>query len=130
MELFTGVFGDLLQPILEALLTILVPAVLGLLAAWLKALRDKIYQEMDARGLSYLRDFAIVLVKAAEQAGFIGEIRDVGEAKKSMVIALLQAEADRVGIKIDVDKLSAIVEAAVVEVFGFSGPSEEETFSG
>ena len=126
MELFSEGIGALLQPVLEVLITVLAPAVLGLLAAWLNSLREKINTEIEERGLQQLREYAIALVKAAEQAGIIGELEDVGEAKKQMVLELLQAEADRLGIQIDVQALSAIIEAAVVDVFGFS--ESEETF--
>lgn len=125
MELFTEGLGALLQPVLEVLLTVLAPAVLGLLAAWLKAQRDKINQEIENRGLEQLRQHAVMLVKAAEQAGIIGELENIGEAKKQMVVSLLQAEADRLGLQLDVESLSAIIEAAVVEVFGFSEPTDE-----
>jgi len=118
-------WGELLQPTLETLLQIMLPIVLGFVATWLKAMIDKAKAELSESQLAFLTAFAEQLVLAAEQSGLIGAIEDVGEAKKAMVLAALQKAANDKGIKLDVEALSAIIEAAVVEAFGFSRPEED-----
>ncbi len=118
------VFADLLQPFLVTVLEILLPIVLGALAIWINSLIAKAKAEIAARNLEWLLVLAGQFVTAAEQAGIIGELEDIGKAKKQMVVEMLQAAADERGIKIDAAVLSAIIEAAVVDAFGFSNEEE------
>ncbi len=114
------VLADLLQPFLMTVLEILLPVVLGALAIWIRSLIAKAKAEIANNNLDWLLVLAGQFVAAAEQAGITGEIVNLGEAKKQMVVDMLQAAADARGIKIDADALSALIEAAVVEHFGFS----------
>lgn len=116
---------DLLQPILQVLLQVLLPVVLSAIAVWVKQLISKAKAEIEDANLQWLLALAQQFVLAAEQAGVVGQIEDLGEEKKKMVIELLQKAADSRGLKLDVSVLSAIVEAAVVSAFGFSEPSTE-----
>lgn len=118
------ILADLLQPFLETMLEILLPVVLGFLAVWIRNLIAKAKAEVAARDLEWLLVLAGQFVAAAEQAGIIGELENVGEAKKQMVVDMLQAAADQRGIRIDADALSALIEAAVVEHFGFANEEE------
>lgn len=118
------ILANLLQPFLETALEILLPVVLGALAIWIRSLIAKAKAEIANRNLDWLLVLAGQFVAAAEQAGIIGEIENLGEAKKQMVVDMLQAAADARGIKIDADALSAIIEAAVVDAFGFSNEEE------
>lgn len=113
-------WSDLVQPLLETVLSLLLPIVLGFVAVWLKNLVAKIKAEMSESQLAFITALAGQLVLAAEQSGLTGVITNVGEEKKAMVMAALQAAADEKGIKINVELLSAIVEAAVVDAFGLS----------
>jgi len=115
-------WSDLLQPILETLLDVLLPVVLSVVALWIKQLISKAKAEIEEANLSWLLVLARQLVVAAEQAGVTGMIEDIGEEKKAMVVSLLQKAADARGIKIDMEVLSAIIEAAVVAEFGLSEP--------
>jgi hypothetical protein len=117
-------WGALIQPVLETLLQLLLPVVLGLVGVWVKRLSDKVKAELSSEQLAFLTAIAQQLVVAAEQSGLIGAIEDAGEAKKQMVLAQLQQIADEKGIKINVEALSAIIEAAVVAEFGFSFKEE------
>lgn len=113
-------WSDLVQPLLETVLSIMLPIVLGFVAVWLKGLLAKVKAEMSESQLAFITVLAGQLVLAAEQSGLTGAIEDIGEAKKAMVIAALQTAADERGIKISVELLSAIIEAAVVDAFGLS----------
>ncbi len=118
------ILANLLQPFLETMLAIFLPVVLGFLAVWIRSWIAKAKAEIAARDLEWLLVLAGQFVAAAEQAGITGELENLGEAKKQMVVAMLQASADARGIKIDADALSALIEAAVVDAFGFSKDSE------
>jgi len=117
-------WSDLVQPLLETVLSIMLPIVLGFVAVWLKGLLAKIKAEMSESQLAFITALAGQLVLAAEQSGLTGAITNVGEEKKAMVLAALQQAANDNGIKINVELLSAIIEAAVVDAFGLSNKSE------
>ncbi len=118
------IFANILQPFLEVVLEILLPVVLGFVALWVRSMIANAKAEIAARNLEWLLVLAGQFVAAAEQAGITGELENLGEAKKQMVVDMLQAAADQRGIKIDADALSAIIEAAVVDAFGFSNKEE------
>lgn len=113
-------WSDLVQPLLETVLSVMLPIVLGFVAVWLKGLLAKVRAEMSESQLAFVTALAGQLVVAAEQSGLTGAITNVGAEKKAMVMAALQAVADERGIRISVEILSAIVEAAVVDAFGLS----------
>lgn len=116
-------WSDLVQPILETVLSIVLPIALSALALWVKQLITKAKAEIAEANLGWLLILAEQFVVAAEQAGVTGMIEDIGSEKKAMVLGLLQKAADERGVKVDVDVLSAIIEAAVVEAFGLSEPA-------
>ena len=116
-------WSDLVQPILETVLSIVLPIALSALALWVKQLITKAKAEIAEANLGWLLILAEQFVVAAEQAGVTGMIEDIGSEKKAMVLGLLQKAADDRGVKIDVAVLSAIIEAAVVEAFGLSEPA-------
>ncbi len=118
------ILANLLQPFLETVLEILLPVVLAFLAVWIRSMIVRVKAEVAARNLEWLLVLAGQFVAAAEQAGITGELENLGEAKKQMVVDMLQAAADQRGIRIDADALSAIIEAAVVDAFGFSNEEE------
>jgi hypothetical protein len=117
-------WSDLVQPLLETVLAVMLPIVLGFVAVWLKGLLAKVKAEMSESQLAFVTALAGQLVLAAEQSGLTGAITNVGEEKKAMVLAALQQAATDNGIKINVELLSAIIEAAVVDAFGLSNKSE------
>ncbi len=118
------ILADLLQPFLVTVIEILAPVVLGALAIWINSLIAQAKAEVAARNLDWLLVLAGQFVAAAEQAGIVGELENIGEAKKQMVVEMLQAAADARGIRIDAATLSALIEAAVVDAFGFSNEEE------
>jgi hypothetical protein len=118
------ILANLLQPFLEIVLAIFLPVVLGFLAVLIRSWIAKAKAEIEARNLDWLLVLAGQFVAAAEQAGITGELENLGEAKKQMVVDMLQAAADQRGIRIDADALSALIEAAVVDAFGFSKDDE------
>ena len=119
-------WSDLLQPILEMILQIVLPVALSALALLIKQWIAKAKAEIEEANLGWLLTLASQFVVAAEQAGVTGMIEDLGEEKKALVIELLQKAADERGIKVDVDVLSAIIEAAVVDAFGLSSREPAE----
>lgn len=118
------ILADLLQPFLVTVIGTLLPVVLAFVVVWIRSLIAKAQAEIATRNLEWLLVLAGQFVAAAEQAGIIGELENVGEAKKQMVIEMLQAAADERGIRIDAATLSALIEAAVVDAFGFSNDEE------
>ncbi|KKK79231.1 hypothetical protein LCGC14_2835550, partial [marine sediment metagenome] len=93
------ILANLLQPFLETMLAIFLPVVLGFLAVWIRSWIAKAKAEIAARDLEWLLVLAEQFVAAAEQAGITGELENLGEAKKQMVVDMLQAAADQRGLR-------------------------------
>jgi len=125
MDVILDALNNLVQPLLEMLLELLLPIVLGAAVLWIRQMIARAKGEIDERNLNWLLVLARQFVIAAEQSGLIGELENAGEAKKQMVVELLQAAADARGIKLDAEALSAIIEAAVVDALGFSDAPAE-----
>lgn len=111
---------DLLMPLLQTIITVFAPILFGALALWLKQLITKTKAELSTEELALLTQLSQQFVLAAEQSGLTGRIRNLGFEKKAFVLKLLQDEANRRNIKIDVSVLDALIESAVVEAFGTS----------
>ena len=116
-------WGDMIQPLLETILNIVLPIALSAAALWIRQMIVKAKVEIEAANLAWLLILAEQFVVAAEQAGVTGMLEDLGSEKKAYVLGLLQQAAEERGVKVDVAILSAIVEAAVVEAFGLSEPA-------
>jgi LL-H family phage holin len=102
---------ELVQQILSspefvALLIAVITAVVGFVG---KALRDLIGSKVSAEQLQLLMVIAKQAVAVAEQTG----IAKTGEEKKAEAIRVAQVYLDAYGIKIDVQRVAAAIEAAV-----------------
>ena len=101
-------FAEAIPPALNVLLESALVYLVARGAAWL----NHKYQSNRTEDLDLL---ILVGVKAAEQ--IYGAKK--GEEKKRYVLGFVQAEAEKLGLKIDMFTLSAKVEAAVMDEFNF-----------
>jgi len=116
-------WGQIIQAILEAMLAVVLPVAVGVLAAWLRARRDEILSHMGEREREMLLQAVDIAVNAAEQSGLAGHIRDVGAEKKKFALDTAEAYLRRWGLEIDLNVLAAMIEAEVGRQFGPGGGS-------
>lgn len=103
----------LLQPLLETVIRVAVPIVMGFVVLGIQALIKQVQARMTKDQLATLRGLATTFVFAAEQTGLSSAVLTAGAEKKAWALNALQAEADRRGIKVDVSTLDALIEAEV-----------------
>ncbi len=110
--------SSLLQFAIETLIKVLLPVVLGYIVVWLNQKINEAKSKTRSTEMTYVIDLVYRLVLAAEQNGMIGAIENAGDEKKKFVLAQAEAELAKHGIKMDLETLDALVEAAVHEAFG------------
>lgn len=108
-------YSDILQALLETLITVLVPVLATFAIAGIRVWMTKAQASIPAEQLAFASSLAKEFVKAAEQSGLAGLIADEGREKKAFVISKMEAVLEQKGIKIDMDVISALVESAVYE---------------
>lgn len=109
--------STILQTALVTIIQVLLPVVLVFIVTWINLKIKEIKGQMNQADLEFAGALVRQLVLAAEQNGLTGALEAVGAEKKKYVIALAEAELERQGIKIDLDVLDALVEAACMEAF-------------
>lgn len=106
---------EILQKLLEILIEFMVPVILGLIGAGLVMLYRWIRTKVKSDTLKLIISIIDRLVLAAEQYGLTGQLLQLGAEKKAWVINEAQKELDSRNIKINVETLANLIEAAVRE---------------
>jgi hypothetical protein len=109
----------LLQKLLEVAIQVLVPILLGLVGVLVKEAWAWVKAHVDQTKLETAMAVIEALVKAAEQNGLKDELFKVGANKKAYVMDLAAAELAKHNIVLDLETLSAMVESAVYDEFGW-----------
>ena len=118
-------FGMLIQSVLLIAIQVLLPVALTAASAWLFAKFQQVKQQITTEQYLFAETLVRQFVQAAEQAGIVGMLVDTGEEKKTMVIAMAEAELAKHGINLDLDVIDALVESIVYETFGWEKKLEE-----
>lgn len=118
-------WGTILQSIIEMTIGILLPVILGFVVVWLRGQIQVQKSKLGADQLAMAEAFVTSFVFAAEQSGLSEQISVAGEAKKSWVMAQVQAALDAKGISVDVEVISGLIEAAVYKAWSDSAPQLE-----
>lgn len=104
-------------PIIAQVLGVVVTGVIGLVGL---SVRSFLQSKLNNEQLVFVEDVAAIAVQAAEQTYKAGN----GEVKKEFALDFLEAELTKRGIKVDVDEISTIIEAAVMKEFNFPASVE------
>lgn len=107
-------WSKLLSDVLQAVLVLVLPALIGAGVSWLK-LKWTVYR--DGKGGEWawaLEQAAEIAVRAAEQSKLAGLIKD----KKTYAITIAEKYLGERGLAIDLDVLDAAIEAEVQRRFG------------
>lgn len=115
-------WGLFVQQILELVLKALLPVVVGMVAVWVKALRDEALGKLKEKDRWMVEEAVRVAVTAAEQSGLAGHIRNEANAKKKYALGVAEAYLGRFGLgSVDLDVLADMIESEVWEQFKSNG---------
>jgi len=110
-------WGSIVEKVLLAVIAVALPILLKMLADWLQLKRDE-FENLVGEELSFaLADAVRIAVLAAEQSGLAKLIEDTAEAKKRYAFDIAERYLHERGFNIDLDLISAAIEAAVKERF-------------
>lgn len=110
---FTFDIGEVLQLIIQIIITVLLPVVLTYVGVAVRAWWIKIKAQIPAEQYAFASTLVSQLVLAAEQSGLAGILSNEAQAKKAWVIERAEAELAKMGIKMDLETISDLIEAAV-----------------
>jgi uncharacterized membrane protein len=106
-------FSDFMQKFLEAVLPVLFTAITGLVIAWITKVVNQIKSNINDDAEWVIQQAVTAAVLAAEQQGLVNDVMD----KKSYAVDVATEWLAQKGIKIDLDRLSVLIEAAVMQEF-------------
>lgn len=107
----------LIQLLLQTMITVFVPVIAAFAVSWLRTKSAEIKSQIPVNQMALAEQLIAQFVKAAEQSGLKNELMAAGSAKKAMVLQLAETELTKKGINLDLEVLSAMIEAAVYEEF-------------
>jgi hypothetical protein len=110
------VLMNFLSIFLQYFMAFALPALASAAFAWLFSLAKKAWLDFKAKragSASVLEEVAKLAVLAAEQANIAGMIED----KKEYALDIAEKRLSEYGLKVDLDMISAAIEAAVMEQF-------------
>ena len=110
--------SKLLQNALETIITVSLPIILVHLVNWFNAQVRTQSAKLSREQLDTVYLIINQLVRAAEQSGLTGQLEAAGAEKKAYVLALVRSELEERGIKLNLELLDAMIEAAVHDAFG------------
>ena len=110
--------SKLLQNALETIVTVSLPIILLHLVNWINAQVRTQSAKLSREQLDTVYLIVNQLVRAAEQSGLTGQLEAAGAEKKAYVLALVRSELEERGIKLNLELLDAMIEAAVHDAFG------------
>jgi LL-H family phage holin len=112
------ILSTLLQVLIETIITVVLPVVLVRLVIWINTQIVATKSKISKEELLLIETLIKQFVRAAEQSGLTGQLKAAGAEKKAFVLALLHAELEERGIKLNLEVIDAMVEAAVNDAFG------------
>ena len=116
-------WGVFVQQILELVLSALLPVVVGMVAVYIKSLRDEALGKLKEKDRWMVEEAVRVAVTAAEQSGLAGHIRNEANEKKRYALNVAEAYLTRFGLgSVDLSVLADMIEAEVWRQFNGNGP--------
>lgn len=110
--------GELIQVILETVLAIALPILIGYAVMWLRAKQKEIMAGLTTEQRYMLENAVDMAVRAAKQSGLAGYIKNEGRIKKRFAIDAAERYLRSMGLGgLDLDVLSDMIEAEVYRQF-------------
>ena len=95
------------------LLVLAIPVLAAAAFQWFSHKNDELRSRLTAQQQQWIDAGVSVAVRAAEQMGLSGQVQGGGQGKKAFAIKTAQEYLDRLGVKIDVNALTSLIEAEV-----------------
>jgi hypothetical protein len=116
------VLNDFLALVAQGLLIIAIPVVIAFMFQWLRQKGAEVRAHLTAQQQQFIDTAISFAVRAAEQAGLSNQLAGGGQAKKAYAVKAAQDYLDRLGIKLDVNLLTTLLEAEVNKQFSNAAP--------
>lgn len=111
-----------LSALASLLLVLAIPVLVAALFQWFRHKNDELRSRLTAQQQQWIDAGVSVAVRAAEQMGLSGQVQGGGQGKKAFAIKTAQEYLDRLGVKIDVNALTSLIEAEVRQQFSNAAP--------
>jgi hypothetical protein len=113
--------SEFLSILAQGLLIIALPIVIAAAFQWFRKMSAELKQKLTDEQRAMIESSIKIAVRAAEQAGFSGQLRS-GSQKKEYALQAAQSYLDRSGVSIDVKEISTLIEAEVNQQFSSYAP--------
>ena len=114
--------SSFLSILASLLLVLAIPILVAALFQWFRHKNDELRSRLTAQQQQWIDAGVGIAVRAAEQMGLSGQIAGGGQGKKAFAIKTAQEYLDRLGVKIDVNALTTLIEAEVRQQFSNAAP--------
>ena len=114
--------NDALSLLAQTLLIIALPIVIAFLFQWVRQRSAEIRSRLTAQQQQFIDAAVSFAVRAAEQSGLKQQLAGGGQGKKAFAIKAAQDYLGQLGVKMDVNLLSTMIEAEVHQQFSNAAP--------
>ncbi len=114
--------NDALGLLAQTLLIIALPIVIAFLYQWVRQRSAEIRSRLTAQQQQFIDAAVSFAVRAAEQSGLKQQLAGGGQGKKAFAIKAAQDYLGQLGVKMDVNLLSTMIEAEVHQQFSNAAP--------
>jgi len=110
----------------QALLVLAIPILIAFLFQWIRQHAAEIRSHLTAQQQQFIDAAITMAVRAAEQASASNQLSAGGQAKKAYAIKVAQDYLNRLGIRVDVNTLVALIESEVQKQFSSAAPPVDD----
>ncbi|MBI4772321.1 MAG: hypothetical protein HY784_18330 [Chloroflexi bacterium] len=107
------IINSFLSLVAQALLVIAIPILIAFLFQWLRQKNAEFRSRLTAQQQQFIDAAVHIAVRAAEQSGLSQQLAGGGQGKKAFALQAAQDYLNRLGIQLDVNMLSTLLEAEV-----------------
>jgi hypothetical protein len=116
------VLSDFLSLLAQGLLVIAIPVLIAFLFQWVRQHGAEVRGQLTAQQQQVIDTAIAIAVRAAEQSCASNQLAGGGQAKKAYAIKVSQDYLNRLGVRVDVTMLVALIESEVQRQFASSAP--------
>ena len=116
------VLNDFLSTLAQALLILAIPILIVFLFQWVRQHAAEIRSQLTAQQQQVIATAIGIAVRAAEQSCASNQLAGGGQAKKAYAIKVSQDYLNRLGVRVDVTVLVALIESEVQKQFASTAP--------
>lgn len=118
--------NSFLSILIQGLLMIALPIVIAAAFIHIRTNWEQLKSKLNTEQLETLQKIGNMAVKAAEQAGLSGQLAS-GSEKREYAIKAAEQYLAKMGLKLDVGQIAALIESSVIEQFNTGGTPVADT---